>query len=67
MSARLLLAALVMLAVTACATAPPAPAPVAAPPTPPPVARVEPPSEPVPAIFKSDDFIVVTAKAGDTA
>ena len=67
MSARLLLAALAMLVATACATAPPAPPPVAAPPTPPPVARVAPPPEPAPTVFKSDDFIVVTAKAGDTA
>jgi peptidoglycan/xylan/chitin deacetylase (PgdA/CDA1 family) len=73
MIARLILAALVTLAATACATAPPAPppAPVAtpapAPAPPPPVARVEPKPEPVPAVFTSDDFIVVTAKAGDTA
>jgi peptidoglycan/xylan/chitin deacetylase (PgdA/CDA1 family) len=65
MSARLVLVALAMLVATACATAPPAP--VAAPPTPSPVARVEPPPESVPTVFKSDDFIVVTAKAGDTA
>jgi peptidoglycan/xylan/chitin deacetylase (PgdA/CDA1 family) len=66
----LLLAGLVMLVATACATAPPAPtpAPVAAPPATPPVARVEPPPPaPVPSVFTSDDFIVVTAKAGDTA
>ena len=59
MSARLSLVALVALVAAACATAPP----VAAPPTPA-VTRVEPPP---PAVFKSDDFIVVTAKAGDTA
>ena len=56
----------------ACATAPPAPppAPVAVAPTPapPPPPRVEaPPPEPVPTVFKSEDFVVVTAKAGDTA
>jgi peptidoglycan/xylan/chitin deacetylase (PgdA/CDA1 family) len=67
MSARLVLVALVLVVAAACATAPPAPAPVAAPLTPPPVARVAPPPEPVPTVFKSDDFIVVTAKAGDTA
>ena len=67
MSARPLLAGLAMLVATACATAPPAPPPVAAPPTPSPVARVEPPPELPPTVFKSDDFVVVTAKAGDTA
>ena len=68
MSARLLLVMLAALVAAACATAPPAPPPVAAPSTPPPVARVEPPPpEPAPTIFKSDDFIVVTAKAADTA
>jgi peptidoglycan/xylan/chitin deacetylase (PgdA/CDA1 family) len=67
-SARLPLAALAMLVTAACATAPPAPEPVAAPPKPAPArTRVEPPPAPVPAVFKSDDFIVVTAKAGDTA
>jgi peptidoglycan/xylan/chitin deacetylase (PgdA/CDA1 family) len=61
-----MLAALVTLGVTGCATAPP-PAPVATP-APPPLARVEPrPPEPLPTVFTSEDFIVVTAKAGDTA
>jgi peptidoglycan/xylan/chitin deacetylase (PgdA/CDA1 family) len=61
-----------MLLATACATAPPppTPAPVAAPPrapAPPSVARVEPPPAPLPTVFTSDDFVVVVAKAGDTA
>jgi peptidoglycan/xylan/chitin deacetylase (PgdA/CDA1 family) len=61
--ARLALVALVALVAAACATASTPPPQVAAPP-PPAVTRVEPPP---PAVFKSDDFIVVTAKAGDTA
>jgi peptidoglycan/xylan/chitin deacetylase (PgdA/CDA1 family) len=62
-----------MLLATACATAPPAPTPppVAAPTpaAPSPVAGVQPPppSGPVPTVFTSEDFVVVTAKAGDTA
>jgi peptidoglycan/xylan/chitin deacetylase (PgdA/CDA1 family) len=64
MSARLVLV-FVTLAAAACATAPsaPPPAPVAVQPPPPVVGPVE----PAPTVFKSDDFIVVTAKAGDTA
>jgi peptidoglycan/xylan/chitin deacetylase (PgdA/CDA1 family) len=58
-NARLSLTILLALATAACATAPPAPSPVAAPPTA--------PAEAVPAVFKSDDFLVVTARAGDTA
>jgi len=70
--AQAFLAGLVMLLATACATAPPAPAPA----TPPraavpdpasPAARVQPPPAPLPAVFTAEDFIVVVAKAGDTA
>jgi peptidoglycan/xylan/chitin deacetylase (PgdA/CDA1 family) len=65
MSARLVLVVFVTLAAAACATAPsaPPPAPVAVQPPPPVVGPVE----PAPTVFKSDDFIVVTANAGDTA
>jgi peptidoglycan/xylan/chitin deacetylase (PgdA/CDA1 family) len=69
-----LVGGLVALLAAGCATAPPAPGPVAAPPPvatppPPPVARVDPtpPPAPLPSVFKSDEFLVVVAKAGDTA
>jgi len=70
--AQAFLAGLVMLLATACATAPPAPAPAppprAATPDPAsPPARVQPPPAPLPAVFTAEDFIVVVAKAGDTA
>jgi peptidoglycan/xylan/chitin deacetylase (PgdA/CDA1 family) len=68
------IAGLSLLGAAACATAPPAPPAesVATPPpttrpAPPPVARVEPAPEPVPTLFTSEDFVIVTAKAGDTA
>ena len=65
---RPLLAVLLVLSAAGCATAPPAPTQTATPPAPPPVARVEPRPEPaLPSVFRSDDFIVVIAKAGDTA
>ena len=65
MSALPLVAALVTFVTAACATAPPAPPPTVAAVAPAPaVTRIEPPP---PEVFKSDDFIVVTAKAGDTA
>ena len=72
MRAQAFLAGLVMLLATACATAPPAPAPAppprAATPDPAsPPARVQPPPAPLPAVFTAEDFIVVVAKAGDTA
>jgi peptidoglycan/xylan/chitin deacetylase (PgdA/CDA1 family) len=63
-----------MMLAAACATAPPAPAPVATPtPAPAPAgtpgvaARPEPPAGPLPSVFTSEDFVVVVAKAGDTA
>jgi peptidoglycan/xylan/chitin deacetylase (PgdA/CDA1 family) len=73
--AHALLGSLVVLLATACATAPPAPpsGPVAATPPPAqtptsPAARVEPPPPPpLPSVFTSEDFVVVVAKAGDTA
>src|SRR5262245_41559091 len=67
MRARGFLATLAVLAAAAGATTAPAPTATQAPASPPP-ARVEArPPEPVPDVFRSDDFIVVTAKAGDTA
>jgi peptidoglycan/xylan/chitin deacetylase (PgdA/CDA1 family) len=67
----------VTLLAAACASAPPAPPPepprVAvqppAPPPPPPVpvAPAPPPPPPLPDAFKSEDFVVAFAKAGDTA
>ena len=61
-----------MLATAACATAPPAPEPVAGTPQPaapgrPPAARPATPSAPLPSVFTTDDFVIITAKAGDTA
>lgn len=63
-----------MMLTTACATAPPAPGPppVAATPPPAPTApggRVQPapPQTPPPAVFTSDEFVVIVAQAGDTA
>lgn len=67
MRGRAALAGMFLFLVAGCATAPPAPPPQVA--TPPPaVARVEPPPPaPLPSVFTSEDFIVVVAKAGDTA
>jgi peptidoglycan/xylan/chitin deacetylase (PgdA/CDA1 family) len=62
-----ILTILVTLTAAACATAPPAPTPVATPAAPPPVSVAPPTPAPVPTVFTSDDFIVVIAKAGDTA
>jgi peptidoglycan/xylan/chitin deacetylase (PgdA/CDA1 family) len=78
---RLLVLGVAVGVLTACATAPPAPtgapaAPSQAPPAGPPVAArpaatpapAPPrPVEPLPEVFESDDFVVVLAKAGDTA
>jgi peptidoglycan/xylan/chitin deacetylase (PgdA/CDA1 family) len=59
--------AIVIVSMSACATAPPAPSPTppVAATTPAPAAPVAPP--PLPEMFASDDFIVVLAKDGDTA
>ena len=74
MKAQAFLAVLVMMLATACATAPPAPAPPPVAATPPPApaspgARVQPapPQIPPPAVFTTEEFVVVVAKAGDTA
>lgn len=78
---RLLVLGVAVTALTACATAPPvstgAPTPpsqaqaarpsVAARPTPAPVRPTPPPVEPLPQVFESDDFVVVLAKASDSA
>lgn len=68
-----LLAAAMLLA-AACASAPPAPAPAAASPPvaaapspPPPPPREAPKEEPLPEAFRSEDFILAFARAGDTA
>ena len=59
----------VMVLASACATAPPAPEPAAraAAVTPPPAAPTPPAPPPLPEAFTAEDFVVVVAKAGDTA
>jgi peptidoglycan/xylan/chitin deacetylase (PgdA/CDA1 family) len=78
---RLLVLAVAVGALTSCATAPPAstgalgPPPRSAPagpsvataPAPAPAREPAPALEPLPEVFESDDFVIVLAKAGDTA
>jgi peptidoglycan/xylan/chitin deacetylase (PgdA/CDA1 family) len=56
MRSLVVLSGIVMLLATACATAPPAPEP----------ARAAAPSAPLPEAFRSEDFVVVLAREGDT-